>query len=95
MPAIKMIKSDAQIPIVFGAPFIQRIQAIMLFLTETRSVEELNSFKELIEKKEELSDPWMDHLQTIMILLQEIESSAEKTNQITEVDSDTITTQDS
>lgn len=94
MPVVKMIKSDAQIPVVFGAPFVQRLQSLMLYITDSHTEEELISFKNLIENKEELTEPWMDHLYTMMILLQEIESSAEKSNQTNDVDSDTITTQE-
>jgi hypothetical protein len=91
MSTVKLIKSDAQISITFGTPFIQKIQALMLYLTENHSVEELNSLSEAIKNQEELSEPWMEHLQTVITLLREIETTADKQGQTVETNVDDIT----
>jgi hypothetical protein len=93
MSTVKMIKADAQIAVTFGVSFIKKLQSLLLYLSEERSIEELNQFKELAEKQEEFPEAWMDHLQTMIILVREIESTAEKTNQFTEVNPDSFTTQ--
>lgn len=93
MSTIRMIKADAQIVVTFGVPFIQKLQSLLLYLSEDRSLEELNRFKEIAEKQEEFPEVWMEHFQTIIILVREIEATVEKSGQFTEVNPDSLTTQ--
>ena len=78
MSSIKMIKSDAAIQVTFGSAFIQKIQAIVVHMVNERTDEELAEFQRLAVAKEELTLDWMEHLSTMMLLMNEIETKAEE-----------------
>ena len=78
MSSIKMIKKDAAIQVTFGSGFIQKIQAIVVHMVNERTDEELAEFQRLAVAKEELTLDWMEHLSTMMLLMNEIESHAEQ-----------------
>jgi len=78
MSNIKMIKSDAAIQVTFGSAFIQKIQAIVVHMVNERSDEELAEFQRLAMAKEDLTLDWMEHLSTMMLLMNEIETKAEE-----------------
>jgi hypothetical protein len=78
MSNIKMIKSDAAIQVTFGSAFIQKIQAIVVHMVNERTDEELAEFQRLAVAKEELTLDWMEHLSTMMLLMNEIETKAEE-----------------
>jgi len=73
-----MIKSDAAIQVTFGSAFIQKIQAIVVHMVNERTDEELAEFQRLAVAKEELTLDWMEHLSTMMLLMNEIETKAEE-----------------
>jgi hypothetical protein len=78
MSNIKMIKKDAAIQVTIGSAFIQKIQAIVVDMVNERTDEELAEFQRLAVAKEELTLDWMEHLSTMMLLMNEIESKAEE-----------------
>jgi hypothetical protein len=78
MSNIKMIKKDANIQISFGSAFIQKVQAIIVHMVGERTDEELAEFQRLAVAKEELTLEWMEHLSTMMLLMNEIETKAEE-----------------
>lgn len=78
MSNIKMIKQDAAIQVTFGSGFIQKIQAIVVHMVNERTEEELAEFQRLAIAKEELTLDWMEHLSTMMLLMNEIEIQAEE-----------------
>jgi hypothetical protein len=78
MSNIKMIKQDASIKVTFGSGFIQKIQSIVVHMVNERTEEELAEFQRLIVAKEELTLDWMEHLSTMMLLMNEIEVQAEE-----------------
>lgn len=82
MSTVKMLKKDALIPITVGSGFFQKLQSVLLYLTEERTDEELNLFKTLSEKGEEFPEPWMDHLYTMIVIIKELETAAELNNMI-------------
>jgi hypothetical protein len=73
-----MIKKDANIQISFGSAFIQKVQAIIVHMVGERTDEELAEFQRLAVAKEELTLEWMEHLSTMMLLMNEIETKAEE-----------------
>jgi hypothetical protein len=73
-----MIKKDANIQISFGSAFIQKVQAIIVHIVGERTDEELAEFQRLAVAKEELTLEWMEHLSTMMLLMNEIETKAEE-----------------
>jgi hypothetical protein len=92
MSNIKMIKKDASIQITIGSGFMQKIQAIILSMVSERTDEELEEFQRQAIAKEELSVEWMEHLSTMMLLMNEIEIKAEEQGftydaELTELDS--------
>ena len=78
MSNIKMIKQDATIQVTFGSGFIQKIQAIVVHMVNERTDEELAEFQRQAVAKEELTLDWMEHLFTMMLLMNEIEIQAEE-----------------
>jgi hypothetical protein len=78
MSNIKMIKKDAAIQITIGSGFMQKIQAVVLYLVSDRTDEELAEFQRQAVAKEELTLDWMEHLSTMMLLMNEIETKAEE-----------------
>jgi hypothetical protein len=78
MSNIKMIKQDAAIQVTFGSGFIQKIQAIVVHMVNERTDEELAEFQRQAVAKEELTLDWMEHLSTMMLLMNEIEIQAEE-----------------
>lgn len=91
MSNIKMIKKDASIQITIGSGFMQKIQAIVISMVAERTDEELEEFQRQAVAKEELSLEWMEHLSTMMLLMNEIELKAEEQgftydSEITELD---------
>ena len=78
MSNIKMIKQDAAIQVTFGSGFIQKIQAIVVHMVNERTDEELAEFQRQAVAIEELTLDWMEHLSTMMLLMNEIEIQAEE-----------------
>jgi mannitol/fructose-specific phosphotransferase system IIA component len=77
MPStIKMLKKDAQVPITVGAGFIQKLQSMLVAILADRTEEEITVLQNLIEQGQEPSEPWMDHVQILMSLLNELDNSA-------------------
>ena len=92
MSNIKMIKKDATIQVTIGSGFMQKIQAVVLYMVSERTDEELAEFQRQAVAKEELTLDWMEHLYTLMLLMNEIETKAEEQGftydaDITELDS--------
>ena len=78
MSNIKMIKKDATIQVTIGSGFMQKIQAVVLYMVSERTDEELAEFQRQAVAKEELTLDWMEHLSTMMLLMNEIEIKAEE-----------------
>ena len=76
MATIKMLKKDAQVPIVVGAGFIQKLQSMLFALIAERTEDEMAVLQKLIEQGQEPAEPWMDHIQTLMALLNELDNAA-------------------
>ena len=92
MSNIKMIKKDATIQVTIGSGFMQKIQAVVLYMVSERTDEELSEFQRQAVAKEELTLDWMEHLSTMMLLMNEIETKAEEQGftydaDVTELDS--------
>lgn len=81
MDKIKMIKKDAAIEIKIGAPFLQKIQKLLVYVASTITPEQLEQYKkeaESFKSDSEFSEDWMEHITTLSILLKEIETKAEE-----------------
>jgi len=87
-PKIKMIKQDAIIKIEIGTGFLQKIQHLLLHLTQNLTTEQLEEYKKIVQEQKEFTQDWMDALNTISFLLREIETQADKQGFIFETDVD-------
>lgn len=80
MDKIKMIKKDAIIDVKIGTGFIQKLQQLLMHIASELTPEQLEQYKkETADFKDishEFSEPWMNSLTTISILLRDIESEA-------------------
>ena len=93
-PKIKMIKNDAIIKIEIGTEFLQKLQHLLLHITNDVSNEQLEEYKKLIEEKEELTEEWMESLYTISVLLREIETKAIEQGFTYDIDANDLPKQD-
>lgn len=80
MDKIKMIKKNAIIDVKIGTGFIQKLQQLLIQIASELTPEQLEQYKkETADFKDishEFSEPWMNSLTTISILLRDIESEA-------------------
>jgi hypothetical protein len=96
MDKIKMIKKDALINITIGAGMLQKLQKIMFGIAAELSPEQLEEYKKEMEnfkQGDEFSEPWMESLTTISILITECEKEAEKQGFTFEGNIDDVTTE--
>ncbi len=82
MAKVTMIKKDAVVTIKVSAPFLQRLQKLMVAIALEKSPEEMQNFKEQADKirtelnyTPEFTEDWMDDIFTLSILINEIEST--------------------
>lgn len=80
MDKIKMIKKDAIIDVKIGTGFIQKLQQLLMHIASEITPEQLEQYKQesanFKDISHEFSEPWMNSLITISILLRDIESEA-------------------
>lgn len=76
--SVKLLKNDAIVNIGIGAGFLQRIQQILLFILQDISQEKIEEYKQLLNEKKEMTEPWMEHITTISVLLRDIEIKADE-----------------
>ncbi len=78
MTKVKMVKHDALININIGTGFLQQLQQMLIYIAANVTPEQLETYKTLVQNKEEYTEEWMQHLTTISILIKEIEQRAEE-----------------
>lgn len=91
-PKIKMIKQDAIIKIEIGTEFLQKLQHLLLYITNDITTEQLEDYKKIIEEKREFTEDWMQPLSTVSILLREIEMKAVEQGFTYDADIDSLPT---
>ena len=82
---ISTIKEEDIIDIKVNGSFYARIQALMFYLLEGKEPQFITEVFEKI-KNNNIDDAYVAHLQTIVVLMREIEEEAKKQNKITEKD---------
>lgn len=90
---VSTIKEDDIIDIKVNGSFYQRVQALMFYLLENKEpafIEEV--FNKIKENK--IDDAYVAHLQTVVVLMREIEEEAKKQEKITEKEIDENSTED-
>lgn len=82
---ISTIKEDDIIDIKVNGSFYARVQALMFYLLEGKEPQFITEVFDKI-KENKIDDPYVAHLQTIVVLMREIEEEAKKQNKITDKD---------
>jgi len=85
-----MLKPDAVITIKVGTAFIKRIQNALLDVSAGKTEEDLANLHSLIENKEELTEPWMNTVFTLSLLVKSIEEEGISQGFVYEEDVDKI-----
>jgi hypothetical protein len=80
MATIKMLKKDALIPIQIGAGFVQKIQSVLLALVNDRTEQELETYQKHLEQQEDFSEPWMENIHLLVVLISELDKSSQANN---------------
>ena len=86
-----MIKPDAVITLKMGTAFIKRVQNALLDVSAGKTEEDLAQLHSLIEKKEELTEPWMNTVFTLSLLVKSLEEEGILQGFVYEEDIDKIT----
>jgi hypothetical protein len=86
---IKVIKKDAVLSIKMSAAFYLRCKAIAAYLIEDKSNDEINNAYTRI-KEQNIDQPWIEHLETILVLCAEFDKQANETGNIQELTEEEI-----
>lgn len=82
---VSTIKEEDIIDIKVNGSFYARIQALMFYLLEDKEPQYITEVFEKI-KNNTIDDAYVAHLQTIVVLMREIEEQAKNQDKITEKD---------
>ena len=82
---VNTIKEEDIIDIKVNGSFYARIQALMFYLLEDKEPQYITEVFEKI-KNNNIDDAYVAHLQTVGVLMREIEEQAKKQDKITEKD---------
>lgn len=82
---VSTIKEEDIIDIKVNGSFYARIQALMFYLLEDKEPQYITEVFEKI-KNNTIDDVYVAHLQTIVVLMREIEEQAKNQDKITEKD---------
>lgn len=72
---VEVIMPSAIVEVKMSTGYYQRVQAIVAFLVKGKSQEELQSAHEQI-KEQNITEDWVNHYETILILCREFETQA-------------------
>lgn len=77
LETVEIIEPTAVVSVQIGAGFYQKIQQIVGFLIADKTVEDLRNANDQIQS-ENITDEWVKHYETLLILCKEFESEAKK-----------------
>jgi hypothetical protein len=86
MAKIKMIKNDAVVQIGIGAGFMQKIQTMLMNITSKLSMDDIKTYKELVDNSQPFTETWMEDVTILTTLLKELEDKANEQGLIFEED---------
>lgn len=76
MSTVKMIKADAQVSVIFGTQFINRLQTAMMFTLNGLSQEQMDELTSGMQNnKISFDEPILDHAATLILLVRNIEKN--------------------
>lgn len=74
---VEIIKPSALVQVPMSSGFYKRIQDILTFLVSSKTAEELNSAHKQIQENT-ISEDWVSHYETLLILAKEFEHLAKE-----------------
>ena len=86
---IKIIKRDAVLSINMSTAFYLRCKAVANYLLEDKSNDEINNAYTRIKDKT-IDQPWIEHLETILVLCAEFDKQANATGNVEELTKEEI-----
>jgi hypothetical protein len=87
---VSTIKEDDIIDIKVNGSFYSRVQALMYWMLENKEPQFITEVFEKI-KNNQIDDPFVAHLQTVVVLMREIEEQAKLQQKITDKEVDNST----
>jgi len=78
MDTAKILKHDAVINLPVGSAFYVRLKELLVFMAESYTEQQLKEFESIVAQKGELTDEWMVHMTTLVLLIRAIEDKAEE-----------------
>lgn len=81
---IDVIKPETLVSISMSSGYYRKIQSALAFLISGKSTEELNSAHQQISSQD-ITDEWVSHYETLLILAKEFEDVARKEGFIVQV----------
>jgi hypothetical protein len=78
---IDVIKEDAIVSIKMSTGYYKRIQNVIAFIFEGKSVKEIQNSHKAIASRD-IKEPWIFHYETLLILCREFEKAAQDDKQI-------------
>jgi hypothetical protein len=77
MEKMKVFKSDAVVYLPIGTAFYLKLKDLLVFLMEDKTDEQIKEFETAIIEKKEITEDWMAHLFTVVLLIRALEDKAE------------------
>jgi hypothetical protein len=72
---VDVILPEAEVSVIIGTGFYQRIQDVVRFVADNKTEDEISKSFELLQKGEEVK-PWVIHYHTLLVLCKEFETAA-------------------
>lgn len=77
MEKMKVLKHDAVVNLPIGTAFYLKIKELLVHLAEDKTDDQIKEFEKAIVEKKEITEEWMSHLFTVVLLVRAIEDKAE------------------
>jgi hypothetical protein len=84
MEKMKVIKNDAVVNVAIGTAFYLKLKDLLVHLAEDKTEDQIKEFETAIVEKKEITEDWMSHLFTVVLLVRAIEDKAEESGLIEE-----------
>lgn len=84
MEKMKVLKNDAVVLLPIGTAFYIKLKELLVYLAEDKTDEQIKEFEVAINEKKEITEDWMAHLFTVVLLIRALEDKAETDGQLEE-----------
>lgn len=76
MEKMNVLKRDAIVKLPIGTAFYIKLKELLVYMTEDKTDEQIKEFEAAINEKKEITEEWMSHLFTVVLLIRAIEDKA-------------------